>query len=289
MASMRLLKTGLKVRRHKEERQALRQWAKLRASGTNRYRYKKRKFKQLRPTPRCYLPHSNLPRTRPKPHANGTNHFLEKNRKTNSSSDAGSTRSSRDSGPSESIQATRSVPGAQNIENSITPNTLNNPNALHVAGAAVEKGLVVLKEIADLVPVVPAGVGSALGVVSKCIQIYHQVSKNKERTEALAKDLASKVKDVKEYRNEQSGSSETDKIFEGLASELEKINIKAVPQKYETWTSKILGHIQHVVQADVLSQEIDQYFQDISNAFKACELVKMTYLAPNAEKIFVAH
>ncbi|KAF9059923.1 hypothetical protein BDP27DRAFT_442214 [Rhodocollybia butyracea] len=200
------------------------------------------------------------------------NPFSRKNRKTKPSSDVGSTRSSRDSGPSEPIQATQGVPGAQNIENSITPNTPNNPNALRVAGAAVEKGLVVLKEIADLIPVVPAGVGSALGIVSKCIQIYHQVSENKEKIEALAKDLASKVKDVKEYRSEQSGSTETDKIFENLASELEKINIEAAPQKYETRTSKMLGNIQQVVQADVLSQEIDQYFQDVSKAFKTCEV-----------------
>ncbi|KAF9059909.1 hypothetical protein BDP27DRAFT_1370997 [Rhodocollybia butyracea] len=191
--------------------------------------------------------------------------FSRKNRKTNSSSDVGSTRSSRDSGPLEPIQATQRVPGAQNVENRITPSVQNSPNALHIAGAVVEKGLEVLKEIADLVPVVPAGVGSALGVVSKCIQIYHQVSENKERTEALAKDLASKVKDVKKYRSE-SGSTETDGIFENLASELEKINIKAAPQKYETWTSKMLGNIQQVAQADGLSQEINQYFQDKYNS-----------------------
>lgn len=43
---------------------------------------------------------------------------------------------------------------------------------IHVAGAALEKGLKAMKDFADLVPAAP-GLGPAIGVVCGCIEVYH--------------------------------------------------------------------------------------------------------------------
>lgn len=45
-------------------------------------------------------------------------------------------------------------------------------NALHIAGAVLEKGLNTFKGFADLVPMAP-GLGPALEIVCGCIEVYH--------------------------------------------------------------------------------------------------------------------
>lgn len=45
-------------------------------------------------------------------------------------------------------------------------------NALHIAGAVLEKSLNTFKGFADLVPMAP-GLGPALEIVCGCIEVYH--------------------------------------------------------------------------------------------------------------------
>ncbi|KIK66971.1 hypothetical protein GYMLUDRAFT_915267 [Collybiopsis luxurians FD-317 M1] len=88
--------------------------------------------------------------------------------------------------------------------------------AWQTAGAGVETGLKILKELSDIIPVAGQGLGIALGVVSECITIYHQVTKNKKRFKELTEELSTKLAEVKNYMK-QSRSTEMDEIFQNLA------------------------------------------------------------------------
>ncbi|KIK59114.1 hypothetical protein GYMLUDRAFT_682958 [Collybiopsis luxurians FD-317 M1] len=87
---------------------------------------------------------------------------------------------------------------------------------LQTAGAVAETGLKILKELSDFIPVAGQGLGIALGVVSECIEIYHQVAQNKESFKELTEELSARIAEVKKYM-EQSGSTEMEEIFQTLA------------------------------------------------------------------------
>ncbi|KIK59109.1 hypothetical protein GYMLUDRAFT_682798 [Collybiopsis luxurians FD-317 M1] len=87
---------------------------------------------------------------------------------------------------------------------------------LQTAGAVAETGLKILKELSDFIPVAGQGLGIALGVVSECIEIYHQVAQNKESFKELTEELSTRIAEVKKYM-EQSGSTEMEGIFQTLA------------------------------------------------------------------------
>ncbi|KIK66932.1 hypothetical protein GYMLUDRAFT_914899 [Collybiopsis luxurians FD-317 M1] len=61
--------------------------------------------------------------------------------------------------------------------------------ALQTAGAVAETSLKILKELSDFIPLAGQGLGIALGVVSECIGIYHQVTENKESNICSRVDL----------------------------------------------------------------------------------------------------
>ncbi|KIK51224.1 hypothetical protein GYMLUDRAFT_404627 [Collybiopsis luxurians FD-317 M1] len=88
--------------------------------------------------------------------------------------------------------------------------------ALQTAGAVAETSLKILKELSEFIPVAGQGLGIALGAVSECVKIYHQVTENKERFKELTEELSTKLAEVKNYM-EQSGSTEMDEIFQILA------------------------------------------------------------------------
>ena len=51
-----------------------------------------------------------------------------------------------------------------------------------------------------------------------------------------------------------------------------KINSKASPQQNKNWVAQILRKTDNVVAADTISQEIAKYFEDIKDAFDACQV-----------------
>ncbi|KIK59120.1 hypothetical protein GYMLUDRAFT_245551 [Collybiopsis luxurians FD-317 M1] len=92
----------------------------------------------------------------------------------------------------------------------------NRHQALQTAGAVAETGLKILQELSKAIPVAGPGLGAALGVVSECIEIYHQVAQNKESFKELTEELSARVAEVKEYM-EQSGPTEMEGIYQSLA------------------------------------------------------------------------
>ncbi|KAE9396084.1 hypothetical protein BT96DRAFT_942002 [Gymnopus androsaceus JB14] len=137
---------------------------------------------------------------------------------------------------------------------------------IHVAGATLEKGLKTMKDFADLVPAAP-GLGPAIGVLCGCIEVYHQVSKNKQSIKDLEEELVTKIEDLKKYRDDRyqrgSLSTETDKIFEDLTEKLEKIHGKVCPGEKETQIARMLDKLSKVVEAEKISEEIYGYFKDV--------------------------
>ncbi|KIK55427.1 hypothetical protein GYMLUDRAFT_248679 [Collybiopsis luxurians FD-317 M1] len=140
--------------------------------------------------------------------------------------------------------------------------------ALQTAGAVAETGIKILKELSDIIPVAGQGLGIALGVVSECIQIYH--ANNKEQFNKLSEELSTKLAEVKQYM-QQSRSTEMDQVFQTLAKKLGRISSKASPQQNKNWLAQVLEKTDKIVSADKISQEITSYFEDIKNAFDACQ------------------
>lgn len=107
-------------------------------------------------------------------------------------------------------------------------------------------------------------------------------------------ELTTKIEDLKKERKENM-STEMAGIFESLAKynaipmnwrfwsdivthrKMEEISKKARPQKGEDWKQQMLNQLQKVVQADKVSQEIDEYFEEIKDAFSDCEVSIVAY------------
>ncbi|KIK58308.1 hypothetical protein GYMLUDRAFT_702462 [Collybiopsis luxurians FD-317 M1] len=102
------------------------------------------------------------------------------------------------------------------VEEQSPSKSLTQHQALQTAGAVAEKGLKILGELSGFIPVAGKGLGIALGVVSEYIQIYHQVSENKERFKELTEELSIKVTEVMAHIQD-SKSTEMKETFEILA------------------------------------------------------------------------
>jgi hypothetical protein len=79
--------------------------------------------------------------------------------------------------------------------------------------------------------------------------------------------------------------------------ELGRISSKASPQQNKNWLAQALEKTDKIVSADKISQEITSYFEDIKNAFDACQVWIRTHMAlhksfkivQSAEKGFILH
>ncbi|KAF5370317.1 hypothetical protein D9758_006979 [Tetrapyrgos nigripes] len=128
-----------------------------------------------------------------------------------------------------------------------------------VALDVVEKGLVILDVASEWFGPLKA----VTGVLGECIKTYKQVMDNKKDLDKLKNDLTEEVQDLQKQRKKYE-SSEMEQIFGDLLKELETVSNETVRRLQAS-------NLQQAIQSVRISQEVEQFFKDVSKAYENCK------------------
>ncbi|KAF5370290.1 hypothetical protein D9758_006970 [Tetrapyrgos nigripes] len=128
-----------------------------------------------------------------------------------------------------------------------------------VALDVIEKGLVILDVASEWFGPLKA----VTGVLGECIKTYKQVMDNKKDLDKLKNDLTEEVQDLQKQRKKYE-SSEMEQIFGDLLKELETVSNETVRRLQAS-------NLQQAIQSVRISQEVEQFFKDVSKAYENCK------------------
>ncbi|KAK7435418.1 hypothetical protein VKT23_019680 [Stygiomarasmius scandens] len=143
------------------------------------------------------------------------------------------------------------------------------------------KGLGLVKELSEFIPV--PGIGTAIGAVSKCIQVYLQASENKEQVVKLTEELVEGLKAIQKYGSSSGGLSEIDTSIENLKRKLESIcdKVDDQPQHKES----MFDRLSKIANAEQIQEEIKGYFNEVQTACNTFQTEAAMITGKNATKI----
>ncbi|KAF5370371.1 hypothetical protein D9758_006962 [Tetrapyrgos nigripes] len=142
-----------------------------------------------------------------------------------------------------------------------------------VALDVIEKGLVILDVASEWFGPLKA----VTGVLGECIKTYKEVMDNKGDLTKLRNDLTEEVQDLEKQRKKYK-SSEMEQIFEDLSKKLETIS-NEMEQRLKA------SNIQQAIQSGRISQEVEQFFKDVSKAYENCKFKVLLIIARKTSEI----
>ncbi|KAF5354465.1 hypothetical protein D9758_012418 [Tetrapyrgos nigripes] len=172
----------------------------------------------------------------------------------------------------------RSTNPTQNVSTPVpgdaAVSSVQNIKKEEVALDVIDKGLVILNAVSGWFGPLEA----VTGILSECIKTYMEVMDNKENFAKLMNDLAEEVQDLEKQRAENQ-SSEMKQIFEDLSKKLLTV-LNETKQKQD------LSVLQQVIQSGRIAQEVQQFFKDISQAYRNCKFKVLLIIARQNNEIY---